>query len=550
MLERIAPGAFHDSEERGSDAPKCHPETRKAVQEQIMSWIRRGDQDDEPKQILWLSGPAGSGKTAIAGTIADECDKEGLLASTFFFSAYSESSDRRSKRSFVLTLAYGLMQQRAIVGLKAAVLCALEDDPMILRKHLDRQMDQLILNPLRVVAGQSNPALWPKVVIIDGLDECGADAHVQGSKYDVQRCTEDSHKAILRVLARGAANPSFPFRILIASRPDPAIKSFFQSPPDIALRIFLDNQYNPDYDIRLFLVAKLNAVQREFSLPSDWPPQHVVDILVDNASGQFIYAATALRFVEDGSRPPQEQLELILHWSRRNGCDSNPFASLDSLYTGILHMSPDPALAGKWIVCLTAQWGLGVGSARPSYSVGDWYKKAILESSSGEIAYLLRRMSSLISISEDSGPSFVVNLYHKSILDFLGDANRSSGLYVSEKEAEQYISDCHYHTLKSESHAVDNHEVQPAQQPFTTDRGCRGSLNPNCEAMFLGTFVECLGRWIDPLRSYDVDDVAWWWAEADNYLVAASLLTPVACALIRQNLVRDLFFSIDKGVSN
>ncbi|KAF8815010.1 hypothetical protein BYT27DRAFT_7249496 [Phlegmacium glaucopus] len=37
----IATGAFHDSGER-FDAPKCHPNTRKAVLAEIIQWIQLG----------------------------------------------------------------------------------------------------------------------------------------------------------------------------------------------------------------------------------------------------------------------------------------------------------------------------------------------------------------------------------------------------------------------------------------------------------------------------------------------------------------------------
>ncbi|TEB20194.1 hypothetical protein FA13DRAFT_1645330 [Coprinellus micaceus] len=66
-----------NSDER-CDAPKCHPETRTAVQEDIISWITT-------QRIMWLSGPAGAGKTAIAGSVAETCEDMGLLAGSFFF---------------------------------------------------------------------------------------------------------------------------------------------------------------------------------------------------------------------------------------------------------------------------------------------------------------------------------------------------------------------------------------------------------------------------------------------------------------------------------
>ncbi|KAF8982583.1 hypothetical protein BDQ17DRAFT_1228099, partial [Cyathus striatus] len=75
-------GAGHKSAERG-DPPKCHPETRKAVINDIMSWV---DSNEPNEKIMWLQGPAGAGKTTIAQTVAERCDKEMKLVSSFFFS--------------------------------------------------------------------------------------------------------------------------------------------------------------------------------------------------------------------------------------------------------------------------------------------------------------------------------------------------------------------------------------------------------------------------------------------------------------------------------
>ena len=107
LREHIAAGAMHDSAER-CDAPKCHPETRVAVQGQLVGWSENGDQEEDPKKIVWVTGPAGGGKTAIMGSTADTCQEEGLLACCFFFSSFTGSTNRRFKRCLVPTLAYQL----------------------------------------------------------------------------------------------------------------------------------------------------------------------------------------------------------------------------------------------------------------------------------------------------------------------------------------------------------------------------------------------------------------------------------------------------------
>ncbi|KDQ10762.1 hypothetical protein BOTBODRAFT_75706, partial [Botryobasidium botryosum FD-172 SS1] len=63
----------------------CLSDTREALLEEIWQWIKCSDTSDGAK-IFCLTGVAGSGKSAIAHTVARRCHEEGLLASSFFFS--------------------------------------------------------------------------------------------------------------------------------------------------------------------------------------------------------------------------------------------------------------------------------------------------------------------------------------------------------------------------------------------------------------------------------------------------------------------------------
>ncbi|TEB27834.1 hypothetical protein FA13DRAFT_858531 [Coprinellus micaceus] len=479
LLGHVAHGAVHDSAERGPDAPKCHPETRVAVQKDIMGWIEHGERDDVPKRILWLSGPAGSGKTAIAGTIADECYKRGLLAASFFFSAFAGSANRRIKKLFIHTLVYRLIQHKSIVGLKEEVLAVIEDDPGVFERHLDQQLEELVLKPLRKVAGRSNRRDWSQVIIIDGLDECqghsesdigpGGDTHASGAS---------AQKEVLSALSRACTDPAFPFRLVVVSRPEPVIQDFFSTSSCSTLNIFLDDKYDPDSDIRLFLEAMFSALRRRFCIPPTWAAKDVVDILVKEASGQFIYAATVIRFLDNprlGS--PQLLLTHVLEWRSLNGL--TPFASLDLLYDRILRTSPDPLMAVKWIRHIK------------NFSAMPLYVKYLLESYPGETEHMLGTLTSLVRLADENGePSF--HFYHKSLLDFLRDPQRSSDLYVNWGNLVHFIKDRHCQTLQARG-----------PQSQATDQ-------------FLGLFCFYLAYYVDQDRRYTLGDVEWWLLHLDK----------------------------------
>ena len=97
-----ATAAFHNSEER-FDPPKCHVNTRLAVLSKIMKWVRW--EGDLYSFVMWVYGPAArAGKSAIAQTIAEICDKEMILLATFFFSRNDPS--RSNIKPLIATIAY------------------------------------------------------------------------------------------------------------------------------------------------------------------------------------------------------------------------------------------------------------------------------------------------------------------------------------------------------------------------------------------------------------------------------------------------------------
>ncbi|RXW21436.1 hypothetical protein EST38_g4439 [Candolleomyces aberdarensis] len=436
LREHISAGALHDSNER-CDAPKCHPETRVEVQKEMVSWIIDGDRDEATKEIMWVTGPAGTGKTAIMGSVSSTCQGEGILAATHFFSSFSGSADRRSKQYFVPTLAYQLVQHKPLSQVARQILSVIDRNPAIFERKLQVQFDQLILEPLRACRNHPGRLEWPKVILIDGLDECEADT--------VTRSKEDDQIEILSVLKEAASDPNFPFRIIIASRPEHAIMRFFVDVASSMTReLFLDEKYNPDADMMLFLESKFANIRRQCHLPSLWPREDVRQTLITNASGQFIYVATVGRFMEGSAKDPDQLLNQVLQLSNIMA-GNHPLAPLDLLYTHILKSSPEPHLSVLWLNMIFRERYLDTSGSpeqiltptEPPAPFVRWF----LELYRGQASHAFRNLNSLVSTPSMEDRDSPYRLYHKSLVDFLQDRSRSGDLYVESRVVLEHMVD-------------------------------------------------------------------------------------------------------------
>ena len=422
LYKNIAASAMHNSKER-YDSPKCHPDTRKAVLSDITSWIL-----DHSKKtcILWLSGPAGSGKSAILQQIAEIFHNSGGLSAGFFF---SRSATKRNSETFLIaTLASQLAT--SIPATKPFIEGAIERDPSIFDRVLSEQMVRLVVYPL--VYASLHPAgnpPWPTLLVIDGLDECN------GGKHQAE---------ILRILKMALLKmkSSLPtLYLLIASRPEPAIAAVFDDElSDITHRLVLDDTYDPDRDITVFLRSSFADIFRRrharfpsmSSLPQPWPPDDVISFLVRKSSGQFIFAATVIRFIDVDRKIPTAQLQLILDICGSVDSSSfatNPFALLDELYSHVLKSSEQTERA---ISIFGAIIYLN-GNHSPTLE----FVQALLRLEADDITTIFWDLQSIVHIPVSGKDP--IHFYHASLRDFLMDRHRSRNLYTDGFKAHSFL---------------------------------------------------------------------------------------------------------------
>ncbi|KAF8185689.1 hypothetical protein BJ912DRAFT_479387 [Pholiota molesta] len=314
LRERVASSAFHNSAQR-IDPPRCHPETRVAILQSVYYWIVQ--QGPRNEWLLWLNGAAGAGKSAIMQTIAEHCFLTAIAIASFFFSRTDLT--RNNMAPFIATLVYQLIQ--IIPETSDDIILTIEHNPLIFEQALEFQIHYLLIQPLLRLPEHLRRLL---VVFIDGLDECDDRGHQSN---------------LIRVLGNISSGRNIPIVFLIASRREPQIDAEFHQDQviDNLTIIPIDDIQSSD-DIRRYLNAKFKEIKathlRRRFLSPDWPSSALIEQIVRNSSGQFIYASVVIGNISLPHAHPAIQLEIINGIRPRNPSE-NPFAHLDVLYQHI-----------------------------------------------------------------------------------------------------------------------------------------------------------------------------------------------------------------------
>ncbi|KAF9043289.1 hypothetical protein BJ165DRAFT_1304015, partial [Panaeolus papilionaceus] len=338
LYERSAPAAAYNSRER-FDPPKCHENTRIRMLNMIRNWVNCYNAMEnlvdlsyiDTSQLMWLYGSAGAGKSAIAQTTSEELSLLCNLAASFFFSRTApESSYRGDESRFVATIAYQLTE--VMPGLRSYVESAIQNRPSIFDLTLSEQVMALIMEPLREVIRDNGEMdlvfIFPKVIVVDGLDECKDEA---------------GQKQVLEAIATLIGHPEiFPFSVLLASRPELAIRTWIASKESAHLNLIqsvsLLDHCDSDHDIEIVVKAEVAEIQEvhpmRSKIPAKWPSSQLIKKVVERASGQFIYAMTVMKYIKDLRNDPRQRLESILQNTIAES--DRPYAELDALYLHIL----------------------------------------------------------------------------------------------------------------------------------------------------------------------------------------------------------------------
>ena len=307
---------------------------------------------------------------------------------------------------------------------------------------LHDQWRQLVLKPLSKLDGNSCSSSY--VLVIDALDECDNDKNI---------------RIILQLLAKARSLKRVRLRVFLTSRPEVPIRLGFHQLPDNERRDIVLHNISPsivDHDIFIFLEHNFELMREENYQDTSWPGAENIQRLVRSASGLFIWAATACRFIYEGRGFADNRLSIILKngtvdESITDGSSTDddagedpvitPEEHLNTLYIAVLRNSAQNFKKQEkknWYKLLRET----IGTIIILYSPLSIHSLAGVLHVSGEgVIRILNKLRSIFDIPENQDQP--IRLHHPSFRDFLLDQKRCGDLnfWVEKRQAHQTLAE-------------------------------------------------------------------------------------------------------------
>jgi hypothetical protein len=390
---QVAAGASYHPEKT------CLEGTRLGILERLRSWYH-GVEGDGGARVLLLVGQAGTGKSSVAHSFAQECMMASRLGGFFAFSKDHgpESMFRTISRSLAdLDPIYASALERIIAS----------DSTLTTTSSITLQFHKLLCSPLGSLS-----ILGPIVIVIDALDECPVD------RDTVVQCLLESYKYL----------PSN-IRFFITSRPSEAQ---LLCTNDRVKTIELEPA--TDSEILSFVQHRL----RSFPLQGSGLDNKNFEHLARSSEGLFQYAAVVCNEIRDARG---ESRLAVFHRLTQHG---DKFHKLDVLYSSIIanglgingsDSELDQEKLRRFRVVMTSIMfsrtqvthrdiiGLvSIRSADPNEFFPD------VEGLQHSVSIILQPLAALLNGTQDV--SATVYPLHSSFRDFLLDQSRSGCLWI------------------------------------------------------------------------------------------------------------------------
>ena len=433
----------------------------------MLNEIERWTEDPNGSPVFWLNGLAGTGKSAIAQTVAERVFADGSLGASFFCSRGVE--DRSDLQLIFPTLAFQLAQKYP--AFRSLLIPLLQSNPDVVHESLQDQMQKFLVEPLK-------SADISTTIVIDALDECR---------------DEDPESAILLILGQSICGiPGIKF--FVTSRPEAHIITGFRGPLlKESTNVFILHGVEPrtiGSDIRHFFEYKLSELSRRHGGIDGWPTDEDLDSLCRRADGFFVYAVATVNFLDHHLQHPSDQLKTIMaspeSTVHEGETELKVYTSLDSLYMSVFEKSfrknkPEDDAMIRSILSATI---LVTNPLSPSAIA------TLLGFRCNQVQRLLELIQSLLVLPED--PNYPVQPFHNSFSDFITDPTRCRDLrfHLSPDYHPELVLHCLElmdKSLKKNMCSIPdyylNSEVEDLSKRIE-DSGIRGALEYACRSWY------------------------------------------------------------------
>jgi hypothetical protein len=228
--------------------------------------------------------------------------------------------------------------------------------------------------------------------------------------------------------------------VFLTSRPEIPIRHGIHRIPQAEHQDFILHNVPPtivNHDISLFLEYSLEIIRQEWTLGADWPGEVVLRQLVLYASGLFIWAATACRFIREGKRFARKRLDTILKGS--SSAITAPEKHLNEIYLAVLKhsISSEYSDEEKEEVCDMLKYTLG-GIIVLLSPLSTSSLSRLLHLPREDVDRIFEDLYAILNIPED--PTRPLRLHHPSFRDFLLNKDRCGDFWVDEKQAHHTLA--------------------------------------------------------------------------------------------------------------
>jgi len=371
--------------------------TRKSRLKEIVDWVANQSETKDFLQsnIYWIYGLPGIGKTSLAHSICASLYSQGQLAGAFF--CRRDDPNLSEPRNILPTLIYKLA--RIFPPFRRIVANSLPNDPHLTPESMK---DSYFLDLINNLPKHPNSVL---VFVIDAFDECG---------------NHRSRPALLRLLTGAAARAPW-LKIIITSRPEADIQRFFDGLTHSSyLRYDLGEDREASHDLRTFAQSEFDLVAQQWHLPTPWPEESLLDRIISQADGLFIFIRTLVLAIERCANPT----EFLKATTEEAGAGLKP---LYGLYSNILHAR---------IVHSTAEFQRVIGVVLSTAPYRVLREETIAELAGVEPSLVKKWVDDLSSLLyRDEGTNGGIRVRHLSISEFLVSDDCSHNYQINRQDA-------------------------------------------------------------------------------------------------------------------